>query len=89
MFPTNIAQKSASVPSGTGHRIVNSFHQRRREMSESGWVASNTKIAASAPRKNAVERAEKRSCPAVSYTKLVSVASQVTKVKVTAHPYLQ
>lgn len=66
LFPTTTTQKFASSPSWMGTLVRNSSHQRCSSCSELGLLTSKTRITASAPRKNAAERDENRSCPAVS-----------------------
>jgi hypothetical protein len=67
LLPTTTRQYSSISSSLRGLHAQNSDHQRLRACSVSGLLTSNMRMTASAPRKNAEERDEKRSCPAVSY----------------------
>lgn len=66
LFPTTTQQYSCTSPSSTGALSLKSFHHFLSACMDSGEVTSKINSAASAPRKNADERLEKRSWPAVS-----------------------
>ena len=66
LFPTNTQQNLLTSSSSTGARSRNSFHHFVSASSVCGWFTSNMSNTASAPRKNADERLENLSCPAVS-----------------------
>lgn len=67
LFPTTTQQKSATSSSLNGARSLNSFHHFVSASRVFGSFTSYMSITASAPRKNADERLENRSWPAVSY----------------------
>lgn len=71
LFPTTTQQYSCTSSSSTGALSRKSFHHFLRACMESGEVTSKIKSAASAPRKNADERLEKRSWPAVSCAHII------------------
>lgn len=66
LFPTTTQQKSSASSSGIGALALNASHHFVSAVSVSGRFTSNINNAASAPRKNAVDKLEKRSWPAVS-----------------------
>lgn len=67
LFPTTTQQKLSTSSSLTGARCLNSSHHFVSACIVSGTLTSNMRSTASAPRKNADEREEKRSWPAVSH----------------------
>lgn len=67
LFPTTTQQKLSTSSSLIGARCLNSSHHFVSACIVSGALTSNMSRTASAPRKNAEEREEKRSWPAVSY----------------------
>lgn len=67
LLPTTTQQKSAMSSSFSGARSLNSFHHFVSASKVFGSLTSYISITASAPRKNADDRLENRSWPAVSY----------------------
>ena len=67
LLPTTTQQKSATSSSLRGARSLNSFHHFVSASRVFGSLTSYISITASAPRKNAEDRLENRSWPAVSY----------------------
>ena len=67
LFPTTTQQKSAMSSSLRGARSLNSCHHFVSASRVLGSLTSYISITASAPRKNADDRLENRSWPAVSY----------------------
>lgn len=67
LFPTTTQQKLSTSSSLTGAWCLNSSHHFVSACIVSGALTSNMSRTASAPRKNAEEREEKRSWPAVSH----------------------
>ena len=67
LLPTTTQQKSATSSSFNGARSLNSCHHFMSASRVFGSLTSYINITASAPRKNAEERLENRSWPAVSY----------------------
>jgi hypothetical protein len=61
LFPTTMQQNSFSSPASTGHLSQNSDHHFLSACSEVGELMSKRRRTASAPRKKAEERDEKRS----------------------------
>lgn len=67
LFPTTTQQKLSTSSSLIGARCLNSSHHFVSACIVSGALTSNMSRTASAPRKNAEDRDEKRSWPAVSH----------------------